>query len=166
MSVDIPRPGQYRSYPSRAVSDYYCWFVHMGYPQLDVVEYPDGEWAILEYQNTPIIPCLTKYKVVLSGLRNIEKTYGFCKNYVNQLDPMKPHFWAREEEKTSAMWREHLALDRHREDSVEHAFQAIKRNPDMMDRIARNGVAEMNLWNIRKNIPGYREPWKERPWLT
>jgi hypothetical protein len=162
---EVPRPGYRPWYPSKAVSDYYGWFVHMGYPQLDIVDYTDGSWAILEYHNAPIIPSLTKFHLVLTGIRNIEKSYTFCKHHADLLDPTKRNFQAHHDAKTKAVELEHEALERHRNDSVERAFQAISKNQGLIDRISRDGIMEMNLDRIRRNIPGYREPWKERPWL-
>lgn len=163
--LDTPRPGYYRRYPSKAVSDYYIWFLELGYPQLDIVKFADGEWAIIEYMNTPIVPALTKFKTVLSGLRNMEIQFDFVRKMVLRLDPTRREFHAMHADKSQKVHDEHAALERHRQDSVERAYLAIKKNEALMDRIAREGLSQMNLWNIRKHIPGYREPWKERPWL-
>lgn len=158
-------PGIYGWYPSSFCSPWYVWFCQLGYPQLDINRYPDGEWEIIEYRNAPIIPSLTSWTRVLQGMRNVEISFGFVEKYVHQIDPARPEFWDREARKTAAMLAEQDALDKHREEYAEHAFRVIRGNEALMERIYKEGLKAINLWEIRKHIPGYREPKKEKPWL-
>lgn len=144
------------SYYSAICSKYHPWFVEMGYPMLDVLKYKDGEWAIIQYENAPLIPSTTKWRVILQGLRNIEISRAFCEKYVNQIDTMKKALWDREDEKTRKMEEEKARLQRHKKDMVLRASQAILQNPDLCGRIAKNGIQEMGLMNIFKHIPGNR----------
>lgn len=134
-------------------SKYHKWFKEMGYPQLDINKYYDGSWSIIEYYNNPIIPSLTKWKVVLGVMHNIEISYGFCKKYIEEIDLQKKAIWDREERKTSRMEQEKKSLDDHRQEYADKAFEAVRKNPDLMDRIAKNGLEEMNLGNIAQHIP-------------
>lgn len=138
------------------VSKYHKWFVELGYPQLDIQVYPDGEWSIIEYQNAPIIPSLTKWKVILRGMRNIEISRGFVAKYIAQIDPMKKAFWERENARTKRAVEEAEAKERHAVEASERAAAAITSNPDLMGRIAKNGMQEMDLDNLRKHIPSSR----------
>jgi hypothetical protein len=135
------------------VSKYHPWFVEMGYPQLDINEYPDGEWEIIEYQNAPIIPSLTRYKAILSGLRNIEPTKGFVAKYIAQIDPQRKAFWDRERARTKLAEHEAELKEKHADELSTRATKAIMANPDLMDRIARNGLQEMDLDKIRQHVP-------------
>lgn len=138
------------------VSKYHGWFVELGYPELDVNQFPDGSWEIIQYFNRPIIPSLTRYQAVLSGLKNIEISRGFIEKYVGQVDMARKEFWRREEAQTALAEREHAATEKHRQDSVARAAKAITQNPDLMDRIARNGLQEMDPTRIARHIPRAR----------
>jgi len=135
------------------VSDWYVWFCELGYPNLDINRYPDGEWEIIEYYNSPVIPSLTRWNHVLYGIRNQIITPGIIENYVKKFDLTKRQVWDEQEAKTEAMYAEQDALDRHREDTVDRAFKAIRGNEALVERIAKKGITEINLPNIRKNIP-------------
>jgi hypothetical protein len=89
---------------SYMVSDYHRLFVEMGYPELDILKYPDGEWHIIQYYSRPIIPCLTKWQVVLGPMRNVDISRGFLEKYIRQCDITKRAFWDREERKTHRLW--------------------------------------------------------------
>lgn len=148
------QPGYYSwAYPSSMVSKYYCWFVRMGYPQLDIVEFEDGSWEICQYLNGPYIPCQTEVQTVLGPIENTIPTFGFCQNYVKQLDMHRKEFWDREEAATRAVEEEWEAKERHAEDHVERATQAITRNPGLMNRIAKKGLQEMDLTRIARHVP-------------
>lgn len=133
--------------------EHHWMFEELGYPRLDIKQWPDGEWAILEWHSVPVIPSLTKWQYVLMGIRNTEITFSFVRKYVKQISTFERAFWDREEKKTADMLDEHRRLDEHREDSASRAFDAIRRNPALMERIARHGLQEMNLHKIRRHVP-------------
>jgi hypothetical protein len=135
------------------VSKWYPMFCDMGYPQLDIVRYEDGEWAIIEYDNAPLLPSLTKFRHVLSKLRNVEITEGFVRNYVKQIDPRHRQFWDRENSATERMESEKLAQENHAHDLAEAAMKGLAKNEALKERIARNGIQEMSLERIARNIP-------------
>lgn len=149
-------PGLYADAPSMAVSPWWCWFKDMGYPELDIIDYIDGEWSIIEYQNSPYIPHLTLYKHVLSGMRNIEISWAFCKRYVDQCNPMLPGFWERLSEHEAEQDREFEQRERAAEDRAAAAAKLIVQNPDLMERIARHGMSAMDVMAIRREIPDYK----------
>lgn len=135
------------------VSKYHRWFRELGYEQLDIREYGNGEWEIIQYENTPIVPSLTRYQTVLGPIRNVLPTLGFVEKYTKQCDMNRAEFWAREEAKSRAVELEHAATQKHAEDHAERAAKAVTRNPDLMERISRKGIQEMDLSNISKHIP-------------
>jgi hypothetical protein len=138
---------------SYMVSDYHRLFVEMGYPELDILKYPDGEWHIIQYYSRPIIPCLTKWQVVLGPMRNVDISRGFLEKYIRQCDITKRAFWDREERKTQEVETEHASEQRRRVDYVNRAHEAITRNPSLMGRIAENGIQEMDIPSIARHVP-------------
>jgi hypothetical protein len=144
------------NYISYVQSPWHIWFQELGYPQLDINRFPDGEWSVIEYYNAPIIPAETRWCTVLSGMRNIEISVGFIEKYVLDLDSTKKAVWEREEKKTQAVLAEAAAREQHAERMAEAAKQAIVRNPDLMERIAENGLQEMDLTRIARHIPRHR----------
>lgn len=138
------------------VSGWHKMFRDLGYPQLDIMEFADGEWCIIEYHQAPIIPSMTQWHVVLQGMRNIDITEGFIAKYVKQVDPKLKEFWDRENRKTKAVYEEAERVERHAEDSASRAHRAIVRNPDLMERIAKKGLQEMDVDRIRSKIPYYK----------
>ncbi len=147
-------PGRYSwSHISYMQSPYHVWFIRMGYPELDILEYPDGEKWVFQYYNSPVVPSVTKWQAVLGPLRNIDLTYSMLEKYANMLDITKRAFWDRENSVSKRSEEEFEAVERHREEMVERASQAFLRNPDLMDRIAKNGTYEMELGRIARHVP-------------
>lgn len=144
------------NYVSYFCSPYYVWFQDLGYPRLDLLQYEDGEWAIVQMLNSPVVPAETQWRAVLSGMRNIEISHSFIRKYVEEIDIQRRAFWDREEAKSELADKEEAALDAHREDMVERAHKAITQNPDLMDRIAKNGIQEMDIRKIHSHIPTHR----------
>jgi len=135
-------------------SPYHKWFMELGYPLLDIVKYPDGEWAILQCFSQPVVPSVTKWQIILKGMRNVDITMGFIEKYVAQIDPAKG-FKDREEQRSKIAEESYEAKERHAEELANKATEAVIRNPDLSDRIVRNGMQELNLGRIRQHIPGY-----------
>lgn len=153
----VPEPGvRSHNYVSYFCSPFHVWFHHMGYPKLDVLQYEDGEWAIIQMYSAPVIPAETKWRRVLEGMQHVEISYGFIKKYVEQIDIERKAFWDREEAKSRAAEEDEVKTDLHREEMVDKAYMAIRQNPALMDRIARNGLYEMDPTQIWKNIPNHR----------
>lgn len=146
-------PGYYNDYPSYAVSKYWCWFKDMGYPSLDIHDEGEGIWWLIQYHNSPIIPSLTKWQAVLGPMKHVEKSYGFCAKYISELDITKKAFWAREEEKTRQIFEEGERTERREEEFAERATNAVMRNPDLVQRIAKKGVKEADLRYLGMHVP-------------
>jgi hypothetical protein len=138
---------------SYANSDYYKWFVELGYPQLDIVVFEDGEWAIREFYNCPIIPSMTQWKYILQGMRHIEITKSFVEKWCRKLDLTRREIWDAEEAKTAAVELEHAKVEEHRQEFASEALKLIKKNEDLVERVAKNGIQEINLENIVKHVP-------------
>ncbi len=148
-------PGDYSWYPSTMVSPWYVWFVELGYPNLDILKYEDGEWAIIEYYNSPSMPCMTKWNHVLYGLKNIEITKGFVTKYVRQLDLQRKQVWDDAEAKTTAAGKEREMLEQHAQDTAERAKNIIMGNDDLLQRVAKNGMGEIDPKAIFRHIPNH-----------
>ncbi len=143
------------NYVSYFVSPYNVWFKDMGYPELDVIQYRDGEWHIIQHLRSPVVPALTPWQTVLSKLRHVEKTYSVMYRYANQLDIEKREVWANQE-RIEKKAREDLAREeKHAEDIATQQFKAIKGNDALMQRIAKNGLGEIGLRRLAKNIPNH-----------
>lgn len=140
-------------YISSMCSPYHRWFIEAGYPQLDITEYEDGSWAILEYLNAPVVPSLTKWQLVLQDIRHQIKTPAFCEYWAKRLDPTRDEYRALEQKKSNAVIKERDDEARHKKDLQERMYQAVMKNEGLVERIARNGAQEMALNNIVRNIP-------------
>lgn len=150
-----PRVTQ-ENYVSYFVSKYNCWFASWGYPLLDINQYQDGSWEIIEFLRSPVVPCLTPWHRVLMDIRHVEINPWWCKRYVENLDLEKRHVWDELERNEERQRQETFAEEIHAKDFTDRAFAAIKGNPDLMDRIARNGTGEIDLFKISKQIPNWR----------
>lgn len=137
---------------SSLVSDYYPILCEMGYPQLDVIRYNDGEWSVIEYLNAPLVPSLTKYRHIALNIRHLEINESNLKKIILECDTTKKRIWEREEQNTKKIFDEHKTYEENREYIIEEAVNVIKRNPDLMERVAKKGLSEIDLPNIAKNI--------------
>lgn len=144
------------NYISYFVSKYNAWFRFLGYPELDILKYEDGEWAIIQFLNKPVIPCLTKWNFVLSGMRNVEISPMICKKYTEQLDLEKRYIWDQEEKRQEQIKRQIEEEDRRSLDLAEKGHKVISKNKNLMERVAKNGIEEISLRKIYKHIPNYR----------
>ncbi len=158
-------PGYYADYPSKMVSKYYCWCKDQGYPELDVTRYDDGEWALIQYHQTPLIPSLTRWSFVLQGLRNMEITPVIIKKYADQLNLEKQHVWAEQDRADREAIRQAKEEDRRSEDFATRMLAGVKQNPALMERIYKNGFKELNPMRMLNQIPRYRlgKGYRENP---
>ena len=145
-------PGYYRDYPSKMVSDYYCWCKDLGYPELDVIRYDDGEWALIQYMTTPIVPSLTRWNFVLKGIRHTEISPEFIRKFAHQLDLEKHTVWEEQAKTERLALEETLYEERRAQDRAEHFVNGIRGNDDMIQRIARNGLRELNPRRMLNHI--------------
>lgn len=143
------------NYVSYFCSPYHHWFVEMGYPLLDVNEYADGEWEIIQYFRTPVVPALTSWNRVLMKMRHVEKSPWVIQRYTENLDMEKRAFWEGEKRKEAELAAEQERRDRHAEDVAQRQFLAVRQNPALMDRIARNGLKEIGLRQMARHIPNH-----------
>lgn len=143
----------YNYLDSAFVSDKYKLFCDLGYPQLDLVVHKDGSWSILEMLNAPLISGLTRWNYILKNIRNQEISEAFISRMLERINPMKREFWEIERQKEAALDLEEIRKANHREDSVNRAMKIVKKNEGLVERIARNGIGEMDLNSIYKHIP-------------
>lgn len=149
-------PGYDRSMPSTMVSRWHRCFVAMGYPELDLVEYPDGEKAIIQYFNRPIVPSLTRWGFVLTKIRNQDVNYYWLKEKADDLNLEKKRVWAEQDAVEKEALRQQLEEDRRSEDFATRMLDTVNRNDAWKERIYKNGLKELNPLKILDNIPRYR----------
>lgn len=150
------------------VSPYYRLFCDIGYPQLDLrftrvttdektgAGFETGEWNIYQMLHVPHFPSTALWKDVLTGIRNVEINRSNLKRLCDMVDPTKPQVWEREIKKTLAIEAEAEATERHRDDISTRMTAAITQNPDLVERIARNGIHEIDPAMIMRHIPRAR----------
>lgn len=143
---------------SYMLSPYYKMFVEMGFPQLDIRVFKDGEWAIREFHNAPLVPSLTKWKYVLSGMRNIEISESFIRKYLWSIDPRQKRFWEHDDETRKKEDEERAYYENERAERTMALGKQLAKNEDLMNEAYRIGPAAFDLENIAKKI------YKERPW--
>lgn len=166
-------PGSKSFYPSigparwdghfEGCGPWYSWCVELGYSNIDIQQWPDGEWSIIEFYNAPLIPGLTRWNWVLHGMRNIEVSAGFLAKYIRQLDLQKKEAWDALDAKEKEQDEEKARLDAHAEDTAERAKNIIMQTPSLLERIAEKGIKEIDLDKIVDHIPrnqliGYKGP--------
>lgn len=133
-------------------SEHYPMMRRIGYPQLDIKQFWDGEWAIKEYINPPLIPSLTKWKYILTGLQNVPISESFVLNQVKSLDPQYSEFWIREIEKEMAVEANNKSVEKNRRQSAEKTIEALLKNDALKQRIAKYGIMEMTPERIAYRI--------------
>lgn len=137
---------------SAAVGPYYEICCDLGYPQCDIVKYPDGEWAVIAYENAPLCPSLTGFRVISSGIRHKEITHGLVGKLILESDPMKQRLWEREEANSRRIADEHEAAQKHREDVMGEAAKVMLRTDTLMQRVAKNGIGELDMGTMMDRI--------------
>jgi hypothetical protein len=137
----------------RIPSEYNPIFCELGYPELDILRDESGEWHIIQYLNGTAIPSLTRWQPVLTRIKGVIITKSILEKFCKELDITRKEFWAREEAKSKLAEDEFDAKERHAAEYVDKAHEAITRNPDLMERIAKNGIKEMNLDQLQKHVP-------------
>ena len=135
------------------ISRWHNLFVEAGYPDCDAVFHEDGSWSIRQYHSAPVIPSLTKWSWVLTDIRHSEISVGFIKRYLDKLSPTRGEFFADQEKATEEVTAEAEALEIHQAEMVSKAKAVVLKNEALVDRIAKNGIGEMDLENIAKHIP-------------
>lgn len=146
-------PHPYLYLDSSFVGPYYEWCCDLGYPQLDVQVFKDGSWAVLEMLNAPIIPSMTRFNYIAKGFKNMELNKSILKRIIWQCDPTKRWIWEIENKKSEEILRENEAKETFAVERAEYAMDGIRRNPDLQERVAKNGIQEILPHNIAKHIP-------------
>ena len=145
-------------YDSYILSRHYPMFVEHGFPQLDIRQWPDGEWAVREFVRAPVVPSLTPWRYVLKGLRNVEISWPFIAAQLSLVDPRARGFLARHEAETARMEHERAVAENEKAERVLALGKQLSKNDDLMNDAARMGIAAFDLAHIGKTI------YKERPW--
>jgi len=142
--------------PSYICSEHYKIFCELGYPMCDIEQFSDGSWRIIEYLNSPIIPSLTRVSHVLGPIQNLIITRSFIEKYLNMLDIRKKAYHEVLAEKEAKLKLESDHAERSAQDFAKRAAQIVS-GGEVMDRIKKNGVKEMDLDSIAKHIPSHQK---------
>lgn len=167
----VSSPGIKSWYPSYMCSEYYVWFKELGYENLDIVKHrsswrlgngswitaEDGTWSIIQFYNAPVIPAETRWNFVVAHINDHEISPSFVERMVHMVDIKRKEYWDLTEAKTKAMEAERDALERHAQDIASRATDLIMRTPTVVERIAKNGLKEIDPSNILKHIPRHQK---------
>lgn len=144
------------NYTSYMVGPWNRVFRDWGYPLLDVVQQDSGEWGVIQYYKTPVIPSMTPWNWMVTPQHRYALTHGSLRQFVDQCDLEKRYVWdqmeAREKQDAEDMRREEL----HMTDQQRRMYQVISQNPDLMERVAKNGLGEIGLKKLMRNIPKHK----------
>lgn len=146
-------------YDSYMISKYHHIFVDLGFPQLDVKQFEDGEWSIREFHRSPVVPSLTTWKHVLTGMRNVEISEGFIRAYLWKIDPRTKAFWEKDESERIAEEKTRAYYENEKIERVMQLGKQLSKNEALMERARRIGPAAFDLENIGRQIHAER-PWK------
>lgn len=119
---------------------------------LDLLKFEDGEFAIIEMLNAPLVPSLTRWQYVLKGMRNIEFSESLARKFIKQLDPHEPEFWIREYEASRKVVDLKDKQAEAQEDWAEWMGNALKHNSGLMERVAKYGTRELHPDQIAYRI--------------
>jgi len=160
------RPGFDRNTVSGMVSRWHRVLCALGYPELDVREFYDGEIMLIQYLNTPVVPSLTRWQPVLQGVRNVEISVPWLKHWAERLDLNKRAVWDKLDAEDKENWRLIKEKDRRAEDFANRMTDGIMRNPDLVERIAKNGLKEATMGRLRNHLSRgkmghYAKDWRE-----
>lgn len=144
------------NYVSYFVSPYNVWFRELGHPQLDIQIYEDGEWSIIQFFKSPVIPSLTPWNHVMTKMRHVEINPWICKKLIDNIDVEKRFVWDEQDRKDRAARDADKAERRHVEDLANRQLQVIKNSPNLMNRIVKHGLKEMSLKNLIKHVPSHQ----------
>jgi len=144
------------NYPEYVWSKWHPWFVDMGYSRLDINQYEDGEWGIIEWLSRPVVPAITQWQMVISGLKNTDISRGLVEKLVKQNDMYLPEFWDKEEAASQKAEDSAVRQEKHQEEMTDKATEAVMRNPDLLERVMKNGMQEIEPLQILKHIPSYK----------
>jgi hypothetical protein len=147
-------------------SDYYCWCLDQGYPELDVRVYSDGSWGLIQYLNTPIMPSRTRFIPMLLNIKHQEISPSFIKHHADRLNLQNRAVWDEQDRTERRALEEVQEQERRAEDFANQMMKGVRGNDALMQRIARNGLSELNPMRMLNHISpsklggrskGYRE---------
>jgi hypothetical protein len=76
---------------------------------------------------------------------------------VNMVDIRKKEAWDIAEARTKAMEKEKEMLENHAQETAEKAKNLIMRCPEVLERVAKNGIAEANPMTILKHMSRHKK---------
>jgi len=136
----------------------YKWTKSFGYANVDIIDdrLRDGTWSLVEYLRSPVIPSLTPWNYILRDITEplTETNVGrFCE----MLDLNKRQYRVQmEREAKESLLNFNRAQDLE-SDIAGRAAKLISGNPALMERIAKNGMSEMQPTKILSNIPRHQQ---------
>jgi len=153
---NIFKAPDYTYLDSSFVSPYYRWFCDLGYPQLDISVYEDGEWAIIEMENAPVMPSYTKHRVIFHGFRNIEPCKTLISKLIDMIDLQRVEVMDAHEKHSIELAEQREKIEAERVKAKTDAFKLLSKNEDLKERIAQFGPQELDLKVLAKRIPEHK----------
>lgn len=137
---------------------FYRWTKKFGYPNVDIIDdrASDGTWSLIEYLRSPVVPSLTPWNYILRDITE-PLTESLVQRFCEMLDLKKREYRARmeaEEKESKAKVESALRLE---DDIATKAAKLISGNDDLLQRIAKNGVAEIQPEKILSNVPRHQQ---------
>lgn len=137
---------------------FYRWTKNFGYPNVDIIDdrAADGTWSLVEYLRSPVVPSLTPWNYILRDITE-PLTESLVKRFCEMLDLRKREYRARmeaEEKDSKAKVDSALKLE---DEIATKAAKLISGNDGLLQRIAKNGVAEITPERILSNVPRHQQ---------
>ena len=139
-------------YENCMTSKHYPMFCKLGYPQLDVQLYDDCSWSIIEFENAPLVPSLTKWRVIFSGFENVEFNESFVKKMIQMIDLEREETWERLKAEEEERQANDDGIANRRLDAVLEASSALSKNDALMERAAAEGPSAFSLDSLLKTM--------------
>jgi hypothetical protein len=140
-------------YCNSMTSEHYPMFCRLNYPQLDVQFYEDRSWSIIEFENAPLVPSLTQWRVVFSGFENVEFNESFVTRMIAMIDNTRREFWEREEEKQIEQAKREADALAARADAHAQVTKQLVKSDQLMARAAVEGPSAFSLDSILRAMP-------------
>jgi hypothetical protein len=146
------------SYLLYGENKYYRWARRCGYPNVDIIDDrdQDGTWSLVEYLRSPVVPSLTPWNYILRDITEPLTEY-MVRRFCEMLDLKKKEYRAMMEMEERLGRENYERALRLEDDLATRATKLISHNPDLMERIAKNGAKELDTTRILAHVPRHQQ---------
>lgn len=137
---------------------FYRWAKSFGYPNVDVIDdrLRDGTWSLVEYLRSPVVPSLTPWNYILRDITE-PLELNVMRRFCEMLDLKKREYRNRMEAEQAASLQAFESAKKVEDDLATRATKLITGNQALLERIAKNGIAEMDTIKILSHIPRHQQ---------